>query len=209
MIFQASGLSKAFGERVLYDGVELRVKAGETLIIRAPSGSGKTCLLRQIAWLDPLDSGELVLDGRSPLDWGIPAWRTHVAYVPQKIPDLPGSPSDMIETARSFAAWKGRSLKDPTEMARRWGLPAEAWTTPWISLSGGEQQRAALAIALVRKPDLLLLDEPTSALDEEATAAVETDLEPFSIIWVTHNPIQAQRVGARSLDLQHFSGNPP
>jgi len=196
---EATGLCRRIGDRTLFDGLDLAVDTGETLAVQAPSGAGKTCLLRLLAWLDEGQGGEIRLDGRLPHDWTIPSWRTEVAYVAQKVPELPGSPDDLVLAARRFSAWKDREQEDPRALAARWGLPDNAWSTAWTKLSGGEQQRAALAIALSRQPRVLLLDEPTSALDEAATAAIEADLAGRTVVWVTHDQAQATRVGSRAL----------
>jgi len=68
-------------------------------------------------------------------------------------------------------------------------------------LSGGEAQRAALAVAVSRKPTVLLLDEPTSALDPATMAEVEASLAGQTAIWVTHDDAQAERLGGRRLSL--------
>jgi len=203
--FEGTGLCRRIGERTLFEGLDFAIDTGETLAIQAPSGAGKTCLLRLLAWLDPGQGGELRLDGRSPHDWTIPAWRTEVAYVAQKVPELAGSPDELVQATQRFAAWKNRAQQDPRVIAARWGLPDKAWTTTWSRLSGGEQQRAALAIALSRNPQVLLLDEPTSALDETATSAIEADLADLTVIWVTHDQAQAARVGSKKLSLAQLA----
>ncbi len=205
MSLQVTGLCRRVGERTLFEDLSFTVQAGETLAIQAPSGAGKTCLLRLLAWLDEGQGGEIRLEGRLPHEWTVPLWRTEVAYVAQKAPDLPGCPDDLVQATHRFAAWRTRQHQDPRVHAARWGLPDGAWTTNWSRLSGGEQQRAALAIALSRDPRVLLLDEPTSALDDEATAAIEADLADRTVVWVTHDKAQARRVGTRSLQLHQTS----
>ena len=197
----ARGLERRFGARTLFEGVDLQIPPGGCVRLAGPSGSGKTQLLRGLAWLGPFDGGEVTLEGRSPTAWGVPAWRARVAYVPQKPPGLPGTPLDLVELVARFAAQASRPGDDPVGVGARWGLPAEAWARPWSELSGGEQQRAYLAVAVSRRPDVLLLDEPTSALDAEATAAVERDLQDWAVCWVTHDAAQAARVGGDEVRL--------
>ena len=200
-MLQAAGLVRRIGDREVLAGVDLALATGETLVVRGPSGAGKTVLLRALAWLDPLSAGSVTLAGRSPSDWGQSVWRSRVAYVAQRAPDLPGCPLDHVAAVAALGAQQGREVDDPVALAEDWGLPADAMRQGWATLSGGERQRAYLAILLARRPDVLLLDEPTSSLDDEASAAVEATLAGRSVVWVTHDKEQAERLGGRALEL--------
>ncbi len=196
MILEGRGLTRRIDDRALFTGLDLRVGPGEALWVHGPSGSGKTQLLRGLAWLGPLEEGALTLDGRGLREWGVPGWRAEVAYVAQKAPALPGTPLDYVTVVSGVIAQADRKTDDPVVIAEAWGLPRDAWARPWVELSGGEQQRAYLAVMMSRRPAVLLLDEPTSALDPETVAAVERDLARFATVWVTHDAAQAERVGA-------------
>jgi ABC-type iron transport system FetAB ATPase subunit len=198
---EGRGLGRTVEGRRLFSDLDLRVGPGEAVRISGPSGSGKTLLLRGLSWLGPLDAGTVTLDGRAPDAWGVPAWRSQVAYVAQKAPSLPGTPTEHLARVTALATQCRREGDDPVRCAEGWGLPASAWERPWTELSGGEQQRAYLAIVLSRRPAVLLLDEPTSALDPETVLAVERDLATFATVWVTHEAAQAERVGAREVAL--------
>ncbi|KAJ2714766.1 hypothetical protein H4R19_001554 [Coemansia spiralis] len=192
------------GEYLFYDvGFDLR--EGEVLVVRGPSGVGKTTLLRCIAQLTPHEAGVCALGGagglQSPTDMGVPLWRADVMYVPQRPAQMAGSPLDLVDLVNSFAVQKARHHYDPVEIAQDWGVSSDLWEKKWTELSGGEQQRIALAIALSCDPRVLLLDEPTSALDPQATLMVEEALTARTCIWITHDNAQEARVASRCLTL--------
>lgn len=117
-------------------------------------------------------------------------------YVPQRPSLLPGTPLQFLATTRGFAARKQRDAEvraegveilDPIELSKKWGIDRHLWSRDWGTLSGGEGQRIALAIAIgLGGAEVLLLDgelddnpadeEPTSALDAETTGYVEQSL---------------------------------
>lgn len=195
------GLRRSVHDRVVWRDVTFEVAAGETVVVQGPSGSGKTLLLRALAALDPVERGVVMLDGKTPADWGPMAWRSEVLWVPVVRAVLPGTPGDLAEEVAGYAAQRGRPAGQPVELAREWGLPESAWAQDWASLSGGEAQRALLALAMSRRPRVLLLDEPTGALDPDAKAAVERSLSACTAVWVTHDREQAERVGDRVVEL--------
>ncbi|BEJ10946.1 hypothetical protein CspHIS471_0103680 [Cutaneotrichosporon sp. HIS471] len=215
--------------------LSLQVQEGEVLIVQGESGCGKTTLLQCIAELNVYQHGEVLLRGQPAKAYGVPNYRTRVQYVPQRPSLLPGTPLQFLDKVKEFSARKtrceemkkeGRASPDPVAMAEEWGIQRILWGRDWGTLSGGESQRIALAIALgLAGADVLLLDEPTSALDPESTAAVEKTLlsmlpdapisapkgnntprkgtGPRALLWITHAPEQAQRVGTRTLNLSH------
>lgn len=198
---EALDLARTVEGRVLFSGLCLAVAAGETVVVRGPSGTGKTLLLRALAWLDPLEGGTLRLDGRTPTEWGIPEWRARVSYVSQFPATFPGTPRALLDQVVALTHQRGRVSDDPVALAARWALPEATWDRAWAKLSGGERQRISLAVALSRRPDVLLLDEPTSAVDTEATLAIEAALRGRTALWVTHDDAQAERLGGRSLEI--------
>ncbi|MDP6409375.1 MAG: ATP-binding cassette domain-containing protein [Planctomycetota bacterium] len=206
-VLSARDVSRAVGGRALFEGIALTLAEGDVLVVRGPSGAGKTLLLRQLGLLDPLTSGELACDGRSATDWGGPAWRARIATLPQGAPVLPGTPGELaarvaeLENQREREREREREAPSPRALAAEWGLADAAWEELWSELSVGERQRAQLAVVLARRPRALLLDEPTSALDPTATAAVEHSLRGQTAVWVTHDRAQAERVSTTTLEL--------
>ncbi len=194
-VLEAQGLEARVGERVLFAGISFHLERGQALRVHGPSGSGKTVLLRILAGLREAEAGELRLEGRSWSGWTPPEWRARVAYLPQDPVVLPGSPSETWELLRALRGQRDRELGEPRRYLGPLRLPQPTWEQPWTELSGGERQRLHLALALATDPLVLLLDEPTSALDPDATAAAEALLSGRSALWVTHDAVQAERLG--------------
>ena len=199
-LVRARGLAKAYGKghsavRVL-DGADLDVARGELVAVVGRSGSGKSTLLHLLGGLDRVDAGTIELDGLRLDrldDRGLTAIRRrHVGFVFQAfhlLPELTGAENVLLPArlARDGveAAPRARELLDRlglNDVARR--LPTE--------LSGGEQQRLAVARALINDPPLVLADEPTGNLDEESGAVVLELLRRaadggHAVVLVTHD----------------------
>ncbi|GBF93483.1 hypothetical protein Rsub_06616 [Raphidocelis subcapitata] len=205
-LLEVVGLSRTLqgGSSPLWEGISFSLQPGDVLFIRGPSGIGKTLLLRSLALLDPAEGGTLRLRGQAPSELGIPAWRSDVIYVHQSRVDFPGTPLEFFELAQKLAARRGRPAGDLAAAAAAMGLdPSVVLNQKWASLSGGQAQRASLAVAAALRPAALLLDEPTSACDPEAVRAVEAALAACgaALVWVTHDGAQPGRVGGRQLEL--------
>ncbi|KAF8590595.1 P-loop containing nucleoside triphosphate hydrolase protein [Ramaria rubella] len=220
--------------------VSFEVYAGDILVVSGRSGSGKTTLLKCISHLN-LYQGEVLLHGRYVLLIRIPRYRTLVLYVPQRPSLLPATPRDFVTLVSTYSSRlstksniktsllrsvslssiysfanankvKLEAIREPMSIAEEWGIEQELWDRPWSSLSGGETQRIALAVAVgISGAEVLLLDEPTSALDAETTTLVESSLQRLvededskvkAIIWITHSEEQGRRVGTRYLYLE-------
>ena len=175
-VVRARAVTKGFGSgraaRRVLDGADLDVRRGELVAIVGRSGSGKSTLLHVVAGLDGVDGGTIEVDGErvdGASDRRLTALRARsIGFVFQffhLVPELTGEENVLlagrVRGADPAAAERGRALID------RLGLRHVAHSMPH-HLSGGEQQRFAIARALVNDPALLLADEPTGNLDAEA-----------------------------------------
>ena len=204
---QVSILKKSYGGTPVLRDVSLTVKAGSLLAVLGGSGSGKTTLLRLIAGFEPVDGGEIRIDGTliAAPNLHTPPERRGIGYMAQEgalFPHL--SVGDNIVFGLPRAARRGQAganrVRQMLEMVE---LPASYANRAPHQLSGGEQQRVALARALAPGPKLVLLDEPFSALDAglraetRATVAAALSAAGSTAILVTHDQEEALSMGAR------------
>jgi len=196
------------GARVMLGGhtaladVDLTVVGGTTVAVLGPSGSGKSTLLRAIAGLQPLDAGNVTLDGRS-LD-GVPAHRRGIGLMFQDDALFPHRDvaANIAFGLRMRGIGGARAQVRVRELLDLVGLPGREQRSV-SSLSGGEQKRVALARALAPDPRVLLLDEPLGALDRPLHDRLVGELgELFASIgqtavYVTHDVAEAFALGAK------------
>lgn len=169
-------LRYSFPGRVLWEGLDCTMAAGELTVVRGQSGSGKTTLLQCVGGLEEPERGEIVVAGLTVAELHGRARRSfrrhRVGFV--------------FQTAGLIASWsvrrnleigglrisagRGRALSERTRaVCAQFLFPTEAIDAPACRLSGGEQQRVSLIRLALTQPDLLLLDEPSSALDDKNT----------------------------------------
>lgn len=197
--------TRQVGDRTLWRHVDLHLQPGDRLVVEGPSGSGKTLLLRTLAGLDPLSSGQVRFQGRGVDAQSAPHHRARVMYVPQR-PTLPaGTALDALRVPFTFSVHKDKEF-DPARAAgllTALGRPPRLLQARTADLSGGEVQTIQLLRALLLDPTVLLLDEVTSGLDHDLAVATEELLlrwcrEPGrALIWVAHDPASRQRMGTR------------
>ena len=208
-LVQVKGLTKVYGKVRALDGVTFDVEAGEWIAMMGPSGSGKTTLINILGGLDTPTSGRAVVDGMDVARFdeaGLTRYRAEkVGFVFQQfhlVPYLTAIENVML--AQYF-----HSTTDENEAKKaleRVGLGDRLTHVP-AQLSGGEQQRVAVARSLINHPKLLLADEPTGNLDETNEQIVidllrELHFYGHTILMVTHDP-SIGRLADRRIDLAH------
>ncbi len=200
-------VTKRFGAHHAVDGITLDVESGECLVLLGPSGCGKTTLLRLLAGLEPLDSGEIWIGDRR-VDQLEPA-RRDVAMVFQNYALYPHlSVFDNVAfPLRTRGVESAEIDRRVREAAARVGLDDLLARKP-AQLSGGQQQRVALARAIVRNPTVYLMDEPLSNLDAQLRLQTRTELKRLhrelgtTMIYVTHDQSEAMTLGGRIAVMQ-------
>lgn len=173
-MLELKNISKKFKDRQILENFNLTVEQNKILAIVGPSGGGKTTLLRMLAGLEKIDSGEIIYNGESlPIDEL--EKRNLLGFVFQDFQLFPHltvlenlvlSPIKTMNMSKNDAEEKALTLLD------KLGLDKQVNSYP-ISLSGGQKQRVALARAMMIDPKIIGYDEPTSALDPELRLEVE------------------------------------
>jgi spermidine/putrescine ABC transporter ATP-binding subunit len=201
-LLEIRNLAKSFGKTAVLRDISLQVAEGEFLTILGESGSGKTTLLRMIAGFESASSGEILMGGER-LD-NLPPYRRRVNTVFQHYALFPhltvaenvGYGLKIARVPKQEVATRVEQALDMVKMA------AYAASKP-AKISGGQQQRIALARALVNRPRLLLLDEPLSALDANLRRQMQVELKSLqrevgiSFVFVTHDQEEAMVMSDR------------
>ena len=194
-------LVKRYGARTILAGVSLSIAAGELVAVLGPNGAGKTTTVEIIEGYRKGDGGRVRVLGADPASGG-PALRARVGLM------LQGGGVDLrarpLETIRQYGRFH-RDPRDANELIDLVGLRAVA-RTPCRRLSGGERQRLGLALALVGRPEVIVLDEPTAGMDPEAratTRSIVADLraEGAAILLTSHDLSDVERLADRILVL--------
>jgi polar amino acid transport system ATP-binding protein len=231
-MIELQGVIKRYGSLAAVDKVDLDIEVGQRIVIIGPSGSGKTTLLRMINFLEKMDDGVILMDGKQ------------VGYHRDKKGRLVMEKPDIICNLRSqigmvfqhFHLFPHMTVlqnvmegpitvkKEPREEVRRIaldlldrvGLSDKKDVYPAF-LSGGQKQRVAIARALAMRPRLMLFDEPTSALDPELVGEVFNTIkalaaEGITMVIVTHQMGFAREIADRVIFMDNgkfiFEGHP-
>jgi putative ABC transport system ATP-binding protein len=204
---------------VLLNGISLSIRPGERFAILGPTGSGKTLLLRALALLDAVDSGEVRFDGRAVSDPEVPAFRRRVVYLHQRPALIEGTVEQNLQLPWSFKTKSdsGFHRENVLRFLGCIGRGADFLHRPSAQLSGGERQIVALLRALQLEPRVLLLDEPTAALDFKSTACVEDIVRTYlkespgtrASVWVTHDLDQVPLIADWQVSLHAGTAEEP
>jgi ABC-2 type transport system ATP-binding protein len=190
-------LVKRYGGRAVLDGVSFDVATGELFALLGPNGAGKTTTVEIVEGYRRADAGEVRVLGTDPARGG-PALRARVGLMLQDGGMEPRARPD--EILRLYAAFHA-DPRDPAELIDLVGLRAVA-RTRYRRLSGGERQRLALAVALVGRPELLVLDEPTAGMDPAARVSTRELIrglqsQGVTIVLTTHDLVDVERLADR------------
>lgn len=207
-MIKAKSITKSFGKLQVLKGVDLDIQRGEVVSIVGSSGAGKTTLLQILGTLERPDSGEIDFDGENPMvlnDKKLSAFRNqHIGFIfqfHQLLPEFTSIENVMIPGMIAGTS-KVELEQRAKELLERLRLTDRMHAKPG-TLSGGEQQRVAVARALMNKPKILLADEPSGNLDSknarelhELFFELQKELGQ-TIVIVTHNEELAEMANRR------------
>jgi glutamate/aspartate transport system ATP-binding protein len=196
-------ISKWYGSFQVLTDCTTTINKGDVVVVCGPSGSGKSTLIKTVNALEPIQKGDIVVDGTSISDkkTNLPKLRSRVGMVFQHFelfPHLSITDNLTLAQIKVLGRTKDDSIKRGLKMLDRVGLSAHKDKFPG-QLSGGQQQRVAIARALSMDPIVMLFDEPTSALDPEMVGEVLDVMvglahEGMTMMCVTHEMGFAKRV---------------
>jgi len=228
LIVEMPGVDKFFGSFQALSNIDMKVGAGEVVVVIGPSGSGKSTLIRCINRLEHHDRGHIVVDGVELTDdvRNIALIRRETGMVFQQFnlfPHLTVIDNITLGPRQVLKMPKQQAEDRAMELLERVKIPEQARKFPG-QLSGGQQQRVAIARSLAMQPKIMLFDEPTSALDPEMISEVlevilELSQTGMTLIVVTHEMGFAREAADRVIFMadgeivevgepEHFFTNP-
>jgi|SRR5246127_2275257 osmoprotectant transport system ATP-binding protein len=192
------------GSEILHQ-LTLQVRRGETLVLLGRSGSGKTTTLKLINRLVTPSQGELLVNGRSTLDWDVIRLRRIIGYVIQEVGLFPHFTVERnIALLPRIENWPANRIHTRVhELLQLVGLDSQLASRYPRELSGGQRQRVGVARALAADPPILLMDEPFGALDPLTRADLQREFCSLqqrlqkTVVFVTHDMHEALTVGTR------------
>ena len=211
VLLQVRDLTKKFGDNTILDGISLDVHQGEVVVLVGPSGCGKSTLLRCMNGLEPIQGGEILLDGQK-----IEKGSKELTKIRQKIgmvfqsydlfPHLKVLDNITLAPLKVQKRDRQEAETEARELLARVGLEDKAGSYP-RELSGGQKQRVAIVRALIMHPEVMLFDEVTAALDPEMVREVldvilQLARQGSTMVIVTHEMAFARAIADRVLFLE-------
>lgn len=207
-LLEIKDIHKSFGNLNVLNGIDLTVNKGDVIAILGPSGSGKTTLLRCINYLETVDAGTMIFNGKSydlsnTSKKDVAQLRKYTGFVFQNY-NLFANKTALQNVTLGLTVARNVSKEEANvigmQMLEKVGMKDLATHYP-SQLSGGQQQRVAIARALATNPDIIYFDEPTSALDPELIQEVLSVMktlanEGMTMVVVTHEMAFAKNVSS-------------
>ena len=195
-------LKKAFGDAVIIPGIDLEIRDGEFIVFVGPSGCGKSTVLRCIAGLEDITSGELYIGGELVND--VPPAKRGIAMVFQSYALYPHmTVAENMAFGLRLAGYSKDEMKAAVARAAQILQIEPLLERKPKALSGGQRQRVAIGRAIVRKPGVFLFDEPLSNLDAALRVQMRVELSRLhkelktTMIYVTHDQVEAMTLANR------------
>ncbi|MEM8545236.1 MAG: ATP-binding cassette domain-containing protein [Cyanobacteria bacterium P01_H01_bin.119] len=202
-ILSIANIGRRLQDSWIWQDISFKLFANDRLAIVGPSGAGKSLLLRALAGLDPIQSGEISFQEKSLSSLTMPDFRSQVTYLHQKSALLEGTVESNLQQIYRLAVHRNKTY-DRSQILEY--LEVLGRSEPFLErsteqLSGGEQQIVACLRSLQLSPTVLLLDEPTASLDNAATQQLEALITQWqqsdpnrAYIWTSHDPTQIERI---------------
>ena len=193
MFIQARGIEKSYQKRKIVKGINLVIEKNEILAVIGPNGAGKSTIMEMLIGLRKADTGEI--------SYWVNAYKEKIGVQLQAAPFFVGLSA--FENLKLFAAFYKQKLtnKEVNEVLQLCGL-YENRKVDASKLSGGQQKRLAISIALIHNPALIFLDEPTAALDPRARQEIhalirQLHLEGKTVVFTSHDMDEVDKLATR------------
>jgi osmoprotectant transport system ATP-binding protein len=199
-------VSYRIGAKQILSHLDLKVEAGETLVLLGRSGSGKTTALKMVNGLVRPTEGQVLVEGKPTTEWDLVRLRRRIGYVIQDVGLFPHfTVARNVGLVPRLEGWEPRRIQQRTsELLAMLDLPAEQYVRRYPrELSGGQRQRVGVARALAADPPVLLFDEPFGALDPVTRHEIQQQFLRVShtlgktAIFVTHDAREALLLATR------------
>ena len=202
-MIELKNLNKFYGDSRVIKNVSFRIDKGETLVLLGRSGCGKTTILKMINRLIPFDSGDILIDGISVLDWDPIQLRRNIGYVFQNIGLFPhlNIYDNLLVVPRLLRWAPEKTAKWLDNVMNLLQIDKNLLKRKPRQLSGGQRQRIGVGRALMGNPNIVLMDEPFGALDPITREEIQEEFSSVkhliqkTIIFVTHDIHEAFAIG--------------